>query len=112
MKPTQLRRYRPGTNDPTSDYGHTSRTECACTCVHPDDAQAAMQSHLRGHWGECDPVVFESGDFESCEGVLRLTVHFDRHGTKFGVVTTRHRLETTLIMPDELKKHLQSVSNL
>ena len=88
--------------DPTSAYGHSGTTLRAQRLIHSGDADIALRKHLHGTWGELDPVVFENGAFRGAHGILRLTVHFDRHGTKFGVVTTARRLETTIVMPDEL----------
>lgn len=112
MRPAHLREFRPGHCDATSAYCHTSTTQAALKAINDNDCSIAITRHLRGDWGECDPDVFTHGDFRSTDGVLRLTIHFDRHGTKYGVVTTRHRMETVVLMPDELQDYLQSVSNL
>lgn len=95
------RRYQPGTNDPTSDFGHTWTTQRASSEVNEDDASHALRQHLHAFWGECSPEVFQNGDFAIAHGVLRLTVHFDRHGVKFGIVTKAPNLDTTVFMPDE-----------
>ena len=94
-------RFRPGTNDATSNYGHTYSTLRAGNEVNHADARDALRKHLHTYWGECGPEVFEKGHFAIAGGVLRLTVHRDRHGVQFGIITRTPMLDTTVFMPDE-----------
>lgn len=69
--------------------------------LEPEDVMLAMRRHAKGDWGDCCPDDREANNAALLDEARILSVHHDRFGVKFWIITEADRSATTVILPAE-----------
>jgi len=65
------------------------------------EIQRALQRHLSGDWGDCEPKDAAANDLAVTEGTRLFSVYHSSSGTKFWIITEADRSATTVLLPDD-----------
>lgn len=76
-------------------------TPNALTRIHPADVPIALGRHLSGDWGDCCAEDWAENELSLREGFRLFSVHKDRRGVRFWIITEANRSQTTVLVPED-----------
>ena len=83
------------------EAGRVVATCGAADGLDPEDVHQALGRHFARDWGECTPEDWQANDEALLAGWRVLSVHRDRQGAKFWILTEADRSVTTVLLPEE-----------
>lgn len=85
----------------TLELGQLLITKGANATLHIPDAAKALARHQNGDYGEISEADKEANLEALVSGGRILSVHTDRNGVKFWIITEADRYATTILLPED-----------
>jgi hypothetical protein len=83
--------------------GQVVATPAALDALSSDEIQSALNRHLAGDWGDCDPEDRDANELALQSDERLFSVYHTRDGERkeFWIITEADRSATTVLLPED-----------